>query len=955
VEDHPAMADIPHLSSASSLSYRFDSFQFIPVRRLLIDNGERVHVGARALAVLEALIEKAGELVKKEELLAEVWPNTFVDDANLKVNVARLRHALRDGTQGRRFIVNEPGRGYRFVADVVRQDVSANEAHAAKHNLPTRRSSIVGRDEIISRLAEQSASQRLMTITGTGGIGKTTVAIAVAGRIANNFRDGVSYLDLAPLSDPSLLSVTVASLLGAPINADDPDSGLIAFLRNKEMLLVLDNCEHLVDAAAGLVDRLLGDLPTLKIIVTSQEALCIPAEWAHRLPPLPFPNLDDTTSKEALESYPATKLFVERASAASSDFEFGDEDSPYIADICRRLDGLPLALELAAAVAEDLGVRGIANNLADRFSVLTRGQKSALPRHRTLRATLDWSFERLPLGEKVVLSRLAAFSGSFSPAAAKEVVSCKLIDQDTVFERLLSLAAKSLIARDDRSGEVEYRLLESVRAYANKKLLERTDRDITAGRHAAYCLQVLEQAAIDEKTEIEGSKRIDLVRLLDDIRSALAWALGQGGEPKIGVDLSLAAYPLLVYLGHFFECQNTLEAALSVAEAAAKQDGVQIMALRSSLGFLFQISGRPASDILAQWTAALELADRSSDTFNKRRALFGLHQAWFIDARADLALKSAERFSEFAGRDLAHVGVADAMIAWSQHVLGDLHAADRSMEAIYAANKYEFPPPNRYNFNLGITTRICRARTDLFSGRLSRAVEGALQCDHDARQQGHAPTVFFSGIAGVGMIPLLAGKLELAESFILAFMDYVQWHPHFKDIDRFYRGSLLNRSGRVREGTELLQSSVERDIASIRVFVPNYVAFLGIYAEGLLNIGTYDGALSAVDRALAESVRGGISWYDAELLRVRAEILIAQKASDESILQAYMRALCVSREQGALFWELKAATSLARFLEQRRRTSEALELLGPIYGKFSESVEYPDIGAAASLLREFQH
>jgi predicted ATPase/DNA-binding winged helix-turn-helix (wHTH) protein len=944
--------------SASNLSYCFDSLQFIPARRLLVDNGARVQVGARALAVLEALIEKAGELVKKEELIAEVWPNTFVDDANLKVNVARLRHALKDGVQGRRFIVNEPGRGYRFVADVTRQEVSASEelGRTAKHNLPIRRSSIIGRDEIISRLAEQSASQRLMTITGTGGIGKTTVAIAVAGKIANKFRDGVWYLDIAPLSDPSLLSVTIASLLGAPISADDPNSGLIAFLRNKETLVVLDNCEHLVDAAAGLVDRLLSNIPTLKIIVTSQEALCIPAEWAHRLSPLPFPTLDEATSKDALELYPATKLFVERAAAASSDFELRDDDSPYIAEICRRLDGLPLALELAAAVAEDLGVRGIANNLADRFSVLTRGQKSALPRHRTLRATLDWSFERLPLADKVVLSRLAAFSGSFSPAAAKEVVSCKLIDQDTVFERLLSLAAKSLIARDDRSGEVEYRLLESVRAYANKKFLERTDRDITARGHAAYCRQVLEQAAIDEKAEIEDSKRIDLVRLLDDIRSALAWALGQGGDPKIGVDLSLAAYPLLVYLGHFFECQNTLEAALSVAEAAAKPDSAQIMALRSSLGFLFQISGRPASDILAQWTAALELADRSSDTFNKRRALFGIHQAWFIDARADLALKSAEQFAEFTGDagDLAHVGVADAMIAWSQHVLGNLNAADRSMEAIHAANRYEFPPPNRYNFNLGITTRICRARTDLFSGRLSRAVEGALQCDRDARQQGHAPTIFFSGVAGVGVIPLLAGKLDLAESFILAFMDYVQWHPHFKDIDRFYRGSLLNRLGRVREGTELLQSSVERDIAKIRVFVPNYVAFLGIYAEGLLNIGTYDGALSAVDRALAESVRGGISWYDAELLRVRAEILTAQKASDESVLQTYTRALHTSREQGALFWELKAATSLARFLEQRGRTSEALELLGPIYGKFSEPVEYPDIGAAASLVRELQ-
>jgi len=201
---------------------------------------------------------------------------------------------------------------------------------------------------------------------------------------------------------------------------------------------------------------------------------------------------------------------------------------------------------------------------------------------------------------------------------------------------------------------------------------------------------------------------------------------------------------------------------------------------------------------------------------------------------------------------------------------------------------------------------------------------------------------------------LLAGKLDLAESYILAFLDDVQWHPHIKDIDGFVRGSLLNRLGRVREGTELMQSVVELGISRIRGFVPNYVAFLGIYAEGLLGIGTYDGALSAVDLALAESVRGGISWYDAELLRVRAEILIAKKESDESVLQTYMRALSISREQGALFWELKAATSLARFWEQRGRRSEAFELLRPIYGKMSETIEYPDIQVAESLMRELQ-
>jgi predicted ATPase/DNA-binding winged helix-turn-helix (wHTH) protein len=952
------MTGIPQTSSASSISYRFDSFQFVPARQLLLDNGEQVHIGARALAVLQALIEKAGVLVKKEELIAEVWPNTFVDDANLKVNVARLRRALRCGVQGRRFVVNEPGRGYRFVADVVRQEISANEAsgHAARPNLPTRHSSIVGRDEVISRLAEQSASQRLMTITGTGGVGKTTVAIAVAEKIANKFRDGVSYLDLAPLSDPSLLSVTIASLLGASINAEDPESGLIGFFGDRETLLVFDNCEHLVDAAAGLVDRLLSDVPTLKIIATSREALRVPAEWAYRLSPLPFPSPDNALTKEAIELYPASKLFVERASAASSDFEFRDEDSPYIAEICGKLDGLPLGLELAAAVAADLGVRGIANNLTDRFSVLTQGQKSASPRHRTLRATLDWSFERLSLAEKVVLSRLSVFAGSFSPSAAKKVVSDEPVDQDTVLERLLSLVAKSLIARGDHSGEIEYRLLESVRAYAHKKLLERSDQNLTAHRHAAYCLQVLEQAAIDEKTELEDSQRIDLVRLLGDIRSALAWAFGPGGDPKIGVDLSLAACPLLVYLGQFAECQSILEGALSATEGAAKCDSAQIMALRSSLGFLLQIAGHPVSEILSQWNAVLELADRSSDATHTRRALFGLHQAWFMDVRVDLALKSAERFAELTGStgDSSHAGIPDAMIAWTQHVLGDLKAADRAMEAIRAANRYEFPPPNRYSYNLGVTTRICRARTDLFLGKLSRAVELALQCDHDARQQGHAPTIFFSGVAGIGMVPLLAGRLDLAEGCILAFMEDVKWHPYFREFDRFYRGSLLNRLGRVREGTELLQSALELDISKIRVFVPNYVAFFGIYAEGLLSIGMYDGALSAVDRALAEGVRGGICWYDAELLRVRAEILAAQKAPDESVLQAYGRALSLSREQGALFWELKTATSLARFWGERGRKSEALALLGPIYGKIAEPMEYPDIRAAGAFMRELQ-
>src|SRR5712672_1151212 len=449
----------------------FGPFLLLAEERLLLEGDRPVRLGSRAFDILVFLIERAGEVVGKEELIARVWPKTFVEDANLKIQVSALRRALGDGHAGRRYIVPVPGRGYNFVAPVSleeppRASLPPTIAPAGVHNLPLAVTRMIGRDETVTALISRLSRQRLVTIVGPGGIGKTTVALAVAERMIADYEHGVWLVDLAPLGDPRLVPSAVATVLGLEVRTDNPLPGLIASLRNRRMLLLLDNCEHVIDAAASLAAAVLSGAPRVNILATSRETLGIAGEAQYRLGPLGSPPTSSGLTAAEAAAFPAVQLFVERVAAIVEDFAMTDANARPIVEICRRLDGLPLAIEFAAPRVEVLGVEGLATGLDHSLPLLKARRRSAMPRHRTMRAVVDWSYGLLSEDEQIFFRSLGIFAGGFSVEDAAAVAVDRLMTDVDAIDRLADLVAKSLVVADVSGAFRWFRLLDTTRAYA---------------------------------------------------------------------------------------------------------------------------------------------------------------------------------------------------------------------------------------------------------------------------------------------------------------------------------------------------------------------------------------------------------------------------------------------------------------------------------------------------------
>src|SRR6266851_8157891 len=402
----------------TSAAIEFGRFSVLPHRRELLAEGRPLELGGRAFDVLMALIEASGAVVSRDTLMERVWPNRIVEENSLQAQISALRRAF---AADRDLIRTIAGRGYQFTGEIrtvpARSDAQASAGmpqptptpFCPPTNLPEPVSELIGRDAELDEILDLSASHRLVTLTGAGGIGKTRLGFAAARRLLPKFADGVWAIDLAPLSDPELVPVTVAAALGLELASGMASPLSVAnALGSKQLMLVLDNCEHVIDAAARMAESLLRANPAARVIATSRELLRVEGEWVYPVPPLAVPAEGSPDGEDPLR-YGAVQLFVERARAAAPHFSPNARFAAAIAGICRRLDGIPLAIELAAARAAALGVEGLAARLDDRFRLLTGGRRTALPRHQTLRATMDWSHDLLPDAEKVILRRLAVF------------------------------------------------------------------------------------------------------------------------------------------------------------------------------------------------------------------------------------------------------------------------------------------------------------------------------------------------------------------------------------------------------------------------------------------------------------------------------------------------------------------------------------------------------------------
>lgn len=500
-------------------------------RRVLVDGAE-VRIGGRALDLLFVLLEHRERTMSKSELLDLIWPGLVVEENNLQVQMSHLRKVF-----GGAAISTIPGRGYRFTLqpDALVETAVAGVSSAAPLAPKAAAASLIGRETELCELEAEIRLHALVSVVGAGGIGKTRLAQAVMARLRASFGLNAWWVELASLSDPGLVVATIARAVGVPSNAGhDLSSALAARLGRQAGLLCVDNCEHLSDAVAALVRDLMLRVPGLRIVVTSQESLRVEGERLYRLGPLAIP----APGQEISENDGAIALMLLRVNAADPHFRLRAGDLPLLAEVCRRLDGIPLALELAAARLPLLGLVQLHRKLDDRFRLLTAGARVVLRRHQTLRATLDWSHALLEVADQMVLRRIAIFAGSFALESCETVATDDHLDGWAVLESLGTLVDKSLvIVTDDMPPR--YRLLETTRIYALEKLADSGETEHVAERHAQATLQVLmkigegpQRWALDADTLARAAAE------LDNLRAALAWVDGAPARLPIGVRLA---------------------------------------------------------------------------------------------------------------------------------------------------------------------------------------------------------------------------------------------------------------------------------------------------------------------------------------------------------------------------------------------------------------------------------
>src|SRR5271170_1300550 len=553
-------------------------FQVLPHRRELLADGRPIKLGARAFDVLMALIEARGAVIGKDTLMARVWPDRVVEENNLQAHIVALRKALGPD---RHLIRTVSGRGYQFTGEIrilpaspdehVGAGAAASGAVLPPTNLPEPIYELIGRDDDLHEILSLAGAHRLVTLTGAGGIGKTRLALAAGRRLLPEFADGGWLVELASLSDADLVPSRAAGVLRLGLGSNNiiPES-VAHVIGDRKLLLVLDNCEHLIGAAAGLAETLLALCPNITILVTSRELLRIQGECVYRVLPLDVPSVEHIESTVILE-HSAAQLFIGRAAEAGVDLSSNSQHSSTIAAICRHLDGIPLAIEFAAARAATLGIEQVAMGLRDRFELLTSGRRTALPRHRTLRATLDWSFELLTEAERELLRRLAIFAGPFSLASACAVTG-ETMTADAIAVGIADLVGKSLVIRTADPATAQFRLLETTRAYALERLNASGALAEVARRHAGYFLGIL--ATLDDVRQSQAADEClaTFLRYADEIHAALEWAFSPAGDPAIGLAMTIAAIPLWFELFQIAVARTRLEQALSYAEPGSDQE-----------------------------------------------------------------------------------------------------------------------------------------------------------------------------------------------------------------------------------------------------------------------------------------------------------------------------------------------------------------------------------------------
>jgi len=931
----------------------FGRFKVIPHRRELAADGKRIALGSRAFDTLLALIEARGTIIDKDVLLRRVWPDRVVEQNSVEAQISMLRKAL-----GTDLIRTVSGRGYQFTGEIHAAASASPSAPAS--SLPAPVSDLIGRDHAMREVINLVARHRLVTLTGSGGVGKSRLALEVARQLVSSFRDGGGVAELAPLTDADLIPMTVAAAHGLPpavpaLSVDD----VAKALGRRHVLVVLDNCEHLIGAASRMAEALLRTGPTVCVIATSREPLRTAGECVYRVPSLDVPEEDNVDIEDVLR-HGAVKLFGARAQAAEPRFVLGGRLALTTAAICRHLDGIPLAIELAAARIAAFGVERLASGLDDRFRLLTGGSRTALPRHQTLRATLDWSHDLLSEPERIVLRRLSVFAGSFTLEAAAAITATTDIARNDVVECVANLVAKSLVSAELAGSVASYRLLEMTRAYAREKLVETGEGEHFGRRHAEYYRSLFERAQTELETQSTAEWLAVYGRELDNVRAALDWAFAPGGDAALGVALTIAAVPLWIHRSHRFllgECRSRVERALSALVASPDRDARRELQLQATLGWSLMYTTGPARETRNALVTALQLAEELQDADYQLRALWGLWAGHVNNGEFRPALQLAEKFA-VAARDPADQAIGDRLIGAALHFLGEQARARRYIENML--ERYVAPLNQsdivRFQFDQRVMARVTLSQVLWLQGFAEQAIRTIQRAIDDALAIQHSLSLCSALGQAACPLAIATGDLAAADRYATMVVNHTARHgaDAWQTYGRCFKGMILIKRNQLDVGLPLLGAAVD-EMRNTR-FVQYYVTFATALAEGFAAAGQAVRGLAVVEEALARSDKNEECWILAELLRLKGELhLLHTKPNAAGIAENhFQQSLEWARRQGALAWELRTATSLARLWHRQRKTTQARRLLAGVYRRFAEGFDTADLVTAKALLRSLR-
>ena len=919
--------------------FHFGPYTLDPESGSLMKSGSQVALGRRAFEVLLVLLEHAGEVVSHRDLIARVWPETVVEENNLRVQLSAIRRALSDGDNPTQYILNVPGRGYRFAAQVARESTTT-DAVAPGRRLPRPLTRIVGRAPLVQDMVRELPGHRLSTLIGSGGLGKTSVALVVANEVQERFVDGSCFVDLASLTEPGLVPAAVADALRIPMHSEACGSALVEHLSDRQVLIVLDNCEHVIEQVAHFVETLLKGTPHVHFLATSREPLSAQGERIWRLQPLDIPPSEDPPDTLAeLLTFPSVELFVERASAALDTFRVTDADVELLIRLCQKLEGIPLAIELAAARINVFGIEGLVTEIEDSLKLLTHGRRTAQPRHRTLRATLDWSFDLLSEAEKSMFARLGVFTTGFTREAAMAVSCDDSLPETQAVECLSNLVAKSLVVVRFANGHVHFRLLDPTRSYALEKLGASSAENATRRRHAEYFHSTICRIERERGARVDRHP-IDERLLIAEIRTALRWCFDEGGNRTLGLLLVAASSRLWYGLSLVDEYVSFVRRALS---SRADTGSTSLESRRSEMRALLAMglalfATRGSVDELVEcYGSALDIAGELDDVESRKWALRGLWQYHHGLGEHDAALRHADAYEAQMGDTRTMTATRMRSITFTYQ--GELEKAQACFDVL-RSNPFDasaISDLHTVDMDVRVVDHAIQARALWLRGFPSQALERAQQAMSIAVEGKHALSICYAAALGACPVALWSGELAMARRYLSLLEDrsgsfsLTFWY-RFAEA---YRRSLDIRNGERQRG---------------RGDPPPYDAQWGYrHLEEFSVLGRGFSTRTLIERAWSPHP----IWCSAEVLRLEALDLLDDNgaAGVYDAIAMLERSLDIARRQGALSWELRTSASLVRVLAQHGRNADAHELMTGMLERFPDSTETPDYVAALELMR----